>query len=100
QRRSRAERAPPVRNPPFRAVAGLYAAPTLVNNVETLASIPYIVKMGGEAYAAIGTERSKGTRVLSLSRNEKRPGTYELPLTSTLRDLIEGKGGGPPDGRA
>jgi NADH-quinone oxidoreductase subunit F len=93
------ERGQPRSKPPFPAVAGLYAAPTLVNNVETLASIPYIVKMGGEAYAAIGTERSKGTRVFSLSGNVKRPGNYELPLTSTLRDLIEGKGGGAPDGR-
>jgi len=93
------ERGQPRSKPPFPAVAGLYAAPTLVNNVETLASIPYIVKMGGEAYAAIGTERSKGTRVFSLSGNVKRPGNYELPLTSTLRDLIEGKGGGAPEGR-
>src|SRR3954463_12108969 len=68
------ERGQPRLKPPFPAVAGLYAAPTLVNNVETLASIPYIVQMGGEAYAAIGTERSKGTRVFSLSGNVKRPG--------------------------
>jgi len=93
------ERGQPRSKPPFPAVAGLYAAPTLVNNVETLASVPYILKMGGEAYAAIGTERSKGTRVFSLSGNVKRPGNYELPLTSTLRELIEGKGGGAPDGR-
>ena len=93
------ERGQPRSKPPFPAVAGLYAAPTLVNNVETLASVPYILKMGGEAYAAIGTERSKGTRVFSLSGNVKRPGNYELPLTSTLRDLIEGRGGGAPDGR-
>ena len=82
--------------PPFPAVAGLYAAPTLVNNVETLASVPFILEMGAEAYAAIGTERSKGTRVFSLSGNVRRPGNYELPLTSTLRDLIEGHGGGAP----
>jgi NADH-quinone oxidoreductase subunit F len=93
------ERGQPRSKPPFPAVAGLYAAPTLVNNVETLASVPYIVKMGGEAYAAIGTERSKGTRVFSLSGNVKRPGNYELPLTATLRDLIEGLGGGAPAGR-
>ncbi|MGH2933355.1 MAG: complex I 51 kDa subunit family protein, partial [Gaiellaceae bacterium] len=93
------ERGQPRSKPPFPAVAGLYAAPTLVNNVETLASVPYIMAMGGEAYAAIGTERSKGTRVFSLSGNVRRPGNYEPPLTATLRDLIEGHGGGAPTGR-
>ncbi len=93
------ERGQPRSKPPFPAVAGLYAAPTLVNNVETLASVPFILAMGGEAYAKIGTERSKGTRVFSLSGNVKRPGNYELPLTATLRDLIEGHGGGAPEGR-
>jgi NADH-quinone oxidoreductase subunit F len=94
------ERGQPRSKPPFPAVAGLYAAPTLVNNVETLASVPYILSMGGGEYAAIGTERSTGTRVFSLSGNVRRPGNYELPLTATLRDLIEGCGGGMPDGRA
>jgi NADH-quinone oxidoreductase subunit F len=93
------ERGQPRSKPPFPAVAGLYAAPTLVNNVETLASVPFILAMGGEEYAKIGTERSKGTRVFSLSGNVKRPGNYELPLTATLRDLIEGHGGGAPEGR-
>jgi NADH-quinone oxidoreductase subunit F len=93
------ERGQPRSKPPFPAVAGLYAAPTLVNNVETLASVPYILEMGGAAYADIGTERSKGTRVFSLSGNVKRPGNYEMPLTATLRELIEGHGGGTPDGR-
>jgi NADH-quinone oxidoreductase subunit F len=93
------ERGQPRSKPPFPAVAGLYAAPTLVNNVETLASVPFILKMGGAEYAAIGTERSKGTRVFSLSGNVKRPGNYELPLTASLRDLVEGLGGGAPDGR-
>jgi NADH-quinone oxidoreductase subunit F len=93
------ERGQPRSKPPFPAVAGLYAAPTLVNNVETLASVPYILEMGGAAYAEIGTERSKGTRVFSLSGNVKRPGNYEMPLTGTLRELIEGHGGGAPDGR-
>ncbi len=94
------ERGQPRSKPPFPAVAGLYAAPTLVNNVETLASVPYILQMGGEAYAAIGTERSKGTRVFSLSGNVKRPGNYELPLTATLRHLVCDLGGGAPDGRS
>jgi NADH-quinone oxidoreductase subunit F len=94
------ERGQPRSKPPFPAVAGLYAAPTLVNNVETLASVPYILAMGGEAYARIGTERSKGTRVFSLSGNVRRPGNYELPLTATMRELIEGHGGGAPEGRS
>jgi NADH-quinone oxidoreductase subunit F len=93
------QRGQPRSKPPFPAVAGLYAAPTLVNNVETLASVPFILEMGAERYAAIGTERSKGTRVFSLSGNVRRPGNYELPLTATLRDLIEGLGGGAPEGR-
>jgi NADH-quinone oxidoreductase subunit F len=93
------ERGQPRSKPPFPAVAGLYAAPTLVNNVETLSAVPFILEMGAEAYAALGTERSKGTRVFSLSGNVRRPGNYELPLTSTLRDLIEGHGGGAPEGR-
>jgi NADH-quinone oxidoreductase subunit F len=93
------ERGQPRSKPPFPAVAGLYAAPTLVNNVETLAAVPFILEMGAEAYAEIGTERSKGTRVFSLSGNVRRPGNYELPLTATLRDLIEGHGGGAPEGR-
>jgi NADH-quinone oxidoreductase subunit F len=93
------ERGQPRSKPPFPAVAGLYAAPTLVNNVETLSTIPYILEMGGAAYAEIGTERSKGTKVFSLSGNVKRPGNYEMPLTGTLRELIEGHGGGAPDGR-
>jgi NADH-quinone oxidoreductase subunit F len=94
------KRGQPRSKPPFPAVAGLYAAPTLVNNVETLASVPFILDMGPEAYAAIGTERSKGTRVFSLSGNVRRPGNYELPLTATLRDLIEVLGGGAPEGHS
>ncbi len=93
------ERGQPRSKPPFPAVAGLYAAPTLINNVETLASVPFILEMGSAAYAAIGTERSKGTRVFSLSGNVRRPGNYELPLTASLRDLIEGLGGGATEGR-
>jgi NADH-quinone oxidoreductase subunit F len=94
------ERGQPRSKPPFPAVAGLYAAPTLVNNVETLASVPFILAMGPEKYAEIGTERSKGTRVFSLSGNVKRPGNYELPLSATLRHLVCDLGGGAPDGRS
>ena len=70
-----------------------------MNNVETLSSVPYILAMGADAYKEIGTERSTGTRVFSLSGNVKRPGNYELPLTASLRDLVEGCGGGATDGR-
>ena len=94
------ERGQPRSKPPFPAVAGLYAAPTLINNVETLSSVPYILAMGADAFKAIGTERSTGTRVFSLSGNIKRPGNYELPLTDSLRDLIEGCGGGATEGRS
>src|SRR4029078_12425774 len=93
------ERGQPRSKPPFPAVAGLYATPTLVNNVETVSTVTLLIEKGGEWYAEIGTERSKGTRVFSLAGNVKRPGNYELPLTRTLRDLIEGEGGGMPDGR-
>jgi NADH-quinone oxidoreductase subunit F len=80
-------------------VAGAFQRPTLLNNVETLATIPYILAQGAERYATVGTEQSKGTRVMSLSGHVRRPGNYELPMTATLRDLIEGCGGGLPEGR-
>ncbi len=85
--------------PPFPAVKGLYQSPTLVNNVETLATVPAIVEMGGKAYAEIGVERSSGTRLFSLSGNVVRGGNYELPHGTTFRELIYEHGGGIPDGR-
>jgi NADH-quinone oxidoreductase subunit F len=93
-------RGQPTAKPPFPAVAGAFKKPTLLNNVETLATVPYILRMGGEQYASIGTEQSKGTRVFSLSGQVKKPGNYELPLTATFRDLIEGCGEGMLDGRS
>jgi NADH-quinone oxidoreductase subunit F len=66
--------------PPFPAVAGLYGCPTVVNNVETLTAVPDIIKMGGEAYQKLGTEKSGGTKVWSVSGHVKRPGVYELPM--------------------
>ena len=93
-------RGQPTAKPPFPAVAGAFMAPTLLNNVETLATVPYILSLGAEAYSAIGVEDSKGTRLFSLSGNVERPGNYEMPLTGTYRDLIEGLGGGMKDGRA
>ena len=70
----------PRMKPPFPAVSGLYAAPTVVNNVETLTAVPDIIKMGGEAYQNLGTEKSGGTKVWSVSGHVSRPGVYELPM--------------------
>jgi NADH-quinone oxidoreductase subunit F len=82
--------------PPFPAVVGLYGGPTVINNCETLATIPLIVEGGAEWYASFGTEKSKGTRMFCLSGHVKKPGNYELPLGTPLRTLIydEEYGGG------
>src|SRR3989475_4456211 len=82
--------------PPFPAVVGLYGGPTVINNCETLSTIPAIVKNGADWYASFGTEKSKGTRVFCLSGHVKKPGNYELPLGTPLRTLIydEEYGGG------
>jgi NADH-quinone oxidoreductase subunit F len=94
------ERGQPRTKPPFPAVAGVYASPTLINNVETIATVPLIVGMGGKEYAKIGVPPdSSGTRVFSLSGNVVRGGNYELPMGTTLRELIYDIGGGIPDGR-
>ena len=90
------ERGQPTTKPPFPAVSGAFRRPTLLNNVETLATVPLILRIGAERYAEIGTEQSKGTRLLSLSGHVQRPGNYELPMSATLRDLIEGCGGAWP----
>jgi NADH-quinone oxidoreductase subunit F len=82
--------------PPFPAVIGLYGGPTVINNCETLATIPPIVAGGAEWYASFGTEKSKGTRMFCLSGHVKKPGIYELPLGIPMRTLIydEQYGGG------
>ncbi|HWS84095.1 MAG TPA: NADH-quinone oxidoreductase subunit NuoF [Ktedonobacteraceae bacterium] len=74
--------------PPFPAVVGLYGGPTVINNCETLSTIPAIVAGGVEWYASFGTEKSKGTRLFSLSGHVKKPGNYELPLGTPLHTLI------------
>ena len=94
------KRGQPRSKPPFPAISGLYASPTLINNVETLASLPDIVRMGGGEYARIGVENSAGTRVFSLSGNVERGGNYELELGTPLRELIYDIGGGIPNGRS
>jgi NADH-quinone oxidoreductase subunit F len=85
--------------PPFPANQGLYQGPTLINNVETLATVPHIMRMGGEEYAKIGTPSSTGTKLVSVSGNVQRPGNYEIELGISSRELIYGLAGGPPEGR-
>jgi NADH-quinone oxidoreductase subunit F len=82
-------RGQPRLKPPFPAVEGLYASPTVVNNVETLMNVPHILKNGGAWYKQWGTEKSPGTKILSVSGPVKRPGNYEIPLGLPLRTLIE-----------
>jgi NADH-quinone oxidoreductase subunit F len=89
----------PRSKPPFTAVAGVYASPTLVNNVETIATVPAIVERGGAWYAGLGVENSAGTRVFSLSGNVVNGGNFELTLGTSLRELIYDLGGGIPGGR-
>jgi NADH-quinone oxidoreductase subunit F len=80
--------------PPFPAVEGLYARPTVINNVETLANLPAIIEKGAGWFRTLGTERSPGVKIFSLSGNVKNPGNYELPLGTTFRELIYEYGGG------
>src|SRR6186713_1547000 len=93
------ERGQPRTKPPFPAIAGLYASPTAVNNVESITTVTPIIEMGGAQYAEIGPESSTGTRVFSLSGNVARPGNYELPHGFPLKELIYDVGGGIADGR-
>ncbi|MEY2742088.1 MAG: hypothetical protein RIS21_456 [Planctomycetota bacterium] len=91
-------RGEPKIKPPFPAVKGAFGCPTVVNNVETLCAVPWIMEHGGEAYAKIGTEKSPGTKVISVSGRVKRPGNYEIPLGYGLKDLIDNECGGMQDG--
>jgi NADH-quinone oxidoreductase subunit F len=86
-------RGQPRLKPPFPATAGLYASPTVVNNVESIASVPYILRHGAAAFAALGTERSKGFGIFSLTGHVTTPGQYEAPLGVTLRELLDLSGG-------
>ncbi|HXZ66763.1 MAG TPA: NADH-quinone oxidoreductase subunit NuoF [Streptosporangiaceae bacterium] len=87
------KRGQPRLKPPFPATAGLYGCPTVVNNVESIASVPFIIRNGAEAFAALGTERSKGFGIFSLSGHVTVPGQYEAPLGTTLRELLDLAGG-------
>jgi NADH-quinone oxidoreductase subunit F len=92
-------RGQPRLRPPFPAVAGLYASPTVVNNVETIASVPFIVLGGADWFKSMGTEKSPGPKIYSLSGHVTRPGQYEAPLGTTLRELLD-MAGGVRDGNA
>jgi NADH-quinone oxidoreductase subunit F len=94
------KRGQPRLKPPFPAVAGLYSSPTLINNVETLAALPPIVERGADWYAALGPEKSPGTKIFSVSGHVLKPGNYEVVLgETTLRELIEDFAGGVREGR-
>jgi NADH-quinone oxidoreductase subunit F len=86
-------RGQPRLRPPFPAVAGLYAAPTVINNVESIASVPSIVRKGAEWFSSMGTEKSKGMTLYSLSGHVNRPGQFEAPLGITLRQVLDIAGG-------
>lgn len=89
----------PKLKPPFPAVQGYLRKPTIVNNVETLAAVKYIIRDGAQGYRKFGTEKSAGTKLFSLSGNVVKPGNYEVPLAYPLKDLIHGLGGGMKPGR-
>jgi NADH-quinone oxidoreductase subunit F len=93
------KRGQPRLRPPFPAVVGLYGKPTVINNVETLTNLPYIIEHGAAGFRQNGTEKSPGVKIFSLSGNVNKPGNYELPLGATFRELIFTHGGGVPDGR-
>ncbi|MGH2906463.1 MAG: NADH-quinone oxidoreductase subunit NuoF [Solirubrobacterales bacterium] len=94
------KRGNPRLKPPFPANAGLFQGPTLINNVETLSNVAHIIKMGGAEYAKIGTEKSTGTKLVSVSGCVQQPGNYEIELGMPSREIIYGLAGGPPPGRA
>ncbi len=93
------KRGNPRLKPPFPANQGLYQGPTLINNVETLATVPSIIRLGGEEYAKLGTEQSTGTKVVSVSGHVRRPGNYEIELGIPSREIVYGLAGGPEEGR-
>ncbi len=90
-------RGEPRLKPPFPAVEGLYSKPTVINNVETLCAVPYIINEGPEKYASFGTEKSKGSKLVSVSGHVKKPGNYEIEMGTTVRELIYDLAGGIRD---
>ena len=93
------KRGMPRPRPPFPAVSGLWGKPTIINNVETFANIPYIMRVGGEEFAKIGTEKSKGTKVFALGGKVKNVGLVEVPMGTTIRELVYEIGGGIPNNK-
>jgi NADH-quinone oxidoreductase subunit F len=93
------KRGNPRLKPPFPAIQGLYGGPTLINNVETLANVPHIVRNGADWFKRFGTEESTGTKVISVSGCVERPGNYEIELGIPSREIIYGLAGGPLEGR-
>jgi NADH-quinone oxidoreductase subunit F len=92
-------RGQPRLRPPFPAVEGLYGSPTVINNVETLSCVPHIIDRGAQWFASIGTEKSTGPGIFSISGKVNRPGNYEAPMGTTARTLVEDHGGGIREGK-
>ncbi|NLO36957.1 MAG: NADH-quinone oxidoreductase subunit F [Clostridiaceae bacterium] len=90
----------PRNKPPYPTLSGVNNKPTVISNVETISNIPYIVLNGPDAFTAVGTPSSTGTRLVSLSGNVKKPGVYEVPFGTRIRDIVFSLGGGVPDERA
>ena len=88
------EGARPLRRPPYATEAGLFGRPTVINIVETLASIPWIIEHGADQYAAMGFSNSRGTKVVSLNSLFRHPGLYEVAFGIPLRRIVEDLGGG------
>ncbi len=93
------KRGTPRPRPPFPAESGLWGCPTLINNVETFANVPPIIRKGADWFASIGTEKSKGTKVFALAGKINNTGLIEVPMGTPLRQIVEEMGGGAPDGR-
>lgn len=93
------KRGMPRPRPPFPAIKGLWDSPTIINNVETLANVPYILRVGGKEFTKVGTEKSKGTKVFALGGKVKNVGLVEVPMGTTLRELIFDIGGGIPNNK-
>jgi NADH:ubiquinone oxidoreductase subunit F (NADH-binding)/NADH:ubiquinone oxidoreductase subunit E len=89
------QRAEPLARPPFPAVSGLHASPTVINNVETLANLPDIILNGADWFRSVGTSSTPGTKLVSLAGAVRQPGLYEVPLGTTLREIVDDYGGGP-----
>ena len=94
------KRGNPRLKPPFPANRGLYQGPTLINNVETLCNVPAIIRNGADWFKQLGTEKSSGTKVVSVSGSVQRPGNYEVVLGTPVREIIYEMAGGPPEGRS